>query len=144
MRSHLHGLLLILCACSTPKLYPRQPLFEQRLAPRPGYKGLTNQVCEEKSKDDTCTKWSVIVYDLADPLVRKQLRDLKFICNVAGQRFRIDGARNGLTSWTDCGFWCKYQEVDFIDMEKDMQRLINSNTVCAAQESTFGRFLFLK
>jgi hypothetical protein len=136
-------LFVLLAACSTPKIFVRQPLFEQRLAPRPGFVGLTNQVCELK-EDNKCTKWSVAVYDLKDPIVRQELIRLKFVCNVSGMRYRISPDRNGLSSWHDCGFWCKYVEVSYLDMEKDHQKLLNSNTVCASQDSDFGKFLFLR
>lgn len=128
----------------TPTIYTRQPLFDQRLAPTAGHKGLTNQVCKAWV-DDKCTQMDMVEYDLALPEVRKQLVDLKFVCNVAGVRYGVDLARPELINQKCGGFFSRSCDpVDTIDVTKDLQKLINANTVCAAQDSAYGKSLFLK
>ncbi len=140
------SLLLVLTACSSvPTIYTRQPLADQRLAPRPGFKGLTNQVCMEKDpKTEACIKMDTLEYDLTSKEIRDRLIALKFICNVNGLRFRIDGVRPGLVSNQRKNFFGGVKEFEFIDVNTGYQRLLDANTVCASQNSILGQSLFLK
>ena len=134
--------LLLLLGCSTDKIYTQQPLFDQRLAPRPGYVGLTNQVCLKK-ESGKCVEKKVDDHDLTDSAVRERLSDLKFICNVGGVRYRIAKDYPHLYSSKCKTKWfqekCEYK---WISIEYEYQKLLDANTVCAAQDSEFGRSLF--
>jgi hypothetical protein len=133
-------------ACATFGLYNRQPLFEQRLVPRPEFEGfLTNQLCV-KYEGRKCVQIDVRTYDMRDVDIRKELIHLLFICNIAGRRFRIDLARPGFIEQRQEGwvFQKKLKELEFISVVTQYKRLLNSNTVCAAQDSQFGKTLFLK
>lgn len=65
-----------------------QALVGQRLIPRPGYTGLTNQVCLEFYGPD-CIKKSIREYKLEDPKVRDAFNEFKFACHIGGKRYRI-------------------------------------------------------
>lgn len=143
-------ILLLLSACASEiPILPRGALLNQLLSPRPGHKGLTNQTCTKYEKG-ICKKMDVVDYDLSDDQIRQSLRDVKVVCNVAGRRFRICKDRPGLC--TNCekvkrflGFITgrEVYECEYIPMDTGYQRLINSRTLCAAQESPLGRSLFM-
>lgn len=138
--------VFILSGCSShdDRIYSRGPLFEQRLAVRPGHEAsLTNQTCKLR-EEGKCVEMDVKVYDMRGSEIREQLVDLKFVCNVAGVRYRIDRNAPDLVhqkcerSW----FKRKCEVVSRLSFVDDFDRLVNSATVCAAQDSAMGQVLF--
>lgn len=129
-------------ACATPQ-FEHGPLFDQLLRPRPGFEGrLTNQVQRETGPD-------VVSYDLSLPSTRNQLRQVKLICSVAGVRYRVCLDRPGLCTQTEKVkkfLFIRYKriivELDYIPVKEGYQRLLDSKTFCAAQESVVGREMF--
>jgi hypothetical protein len=140
------SLLSLIFSCASPKYYERGPLFEQRLVARPGTPGkLSNQVCRKYDSHGKCSQMDQILYDLADPLIREQLRNVKIICNVGCKRFRIDRNRPGLVSQTIKKHFLKKPELielQFIDAIKGWQHMVDAATWCAAQDSFLGRNMF--
>lgn len=65
-----------------------QALIKQRLIPRPGYKGLTNQICK-KFYGNECVERSVLEYLLEDVNIRNTLNQFKFACWMGTTRYRI-------------------------------------------------------
>lgn len=132
------------------KIYSRSALIDQILRARPGHKNLTNQICDEYRADD-CLRPNVVEYDISDPALRKTLTDLKFVCNVAGQRYEICLDKPGLCTYTEqvSKFLFivtdrKIVLLDYIPIPEKTQFLLDSNTICAAQESAFGQMMFVK
>jgi len=95
------------------------PLAKQRLIPRPGYVGLTNQVCLEWDSEK-CLKTSVKHYDVRDAEVRKTLISFGFACRIGGKRFRICDDQPG---------FCR-QESGCLEWKK---KLITRKTYCAKE-----------
>lgn len=142
--------LILLFGCSTTGVVLKRPeLKDQVLRPRPGYVDhLTNQTCGEYKKHTTkCIKWDVVKYDMNDDAVRGRLRDLKFICNVNGERFRPCPTARGLCQQTikTSGWINKKREavlLKYISFLKDYQYMIDSKVKCASQDSAEGKTLF--
>lgn len=134
-------LFFVLTSCTT--VTDHRPLAEQRLSPRPGYPGLSNQVCKKRTPFK-CEEWSIVDYDLRDPAVRKRLRDVRLICSVGGRRYRIDQRWPGLIRTETQGRWPmkKLKIVDYIDIVSGHQRLLDAKTWCASQNSLLGRSMF--
>lgn len=82
----LLGVFLVACTTSIRK-EEHNPLLKQILAPRVGYKTLTNQVinCDDKK---VCVV-SVREYDLNDQEVRNTLKELGFRCDIGGKIYFI-------------------------------------------------------
>jgi hypothetical protein len=140
--------LIFIYGCSTrnnPTL-DRGPLMRQRLQFRPGFDGLVNQTCAE-FKGEKCLKMDTKVYDLRDEDVRRQLIEVKLMCNVGGHRYRVCRETKGLCRQTEVrsGFLGLHKEIKLVDVkfqERDFQSLLNLNTWCAAQDSTLGQMMF--
>lgn len=80
--------LVVLGACaSKPRVEDHNPLLKEILAPRKGYKTLTNQVivCDLKKNCHV----DVQEYDLNDVNVRKTLKELGFRCDIGGKAYYI-------------------------------------------------------
>lgn len=139
--------LLIGCASTEREIIPQQPLLNQRLAPRPGFKGkLTNQFCVELDEKNPkiCKKSSIIEYDMNDPNVRLSLVELEFICNVAGKRYRISIDSPSLISTKYMKkLFSKKAVNEYINFNDQYDRLLNANTFCAAKNSILGQSMFL-
>lgn len=140
--------LLFLFGCSTTnnKVLDRGPLINQRLQFRPGYEGLVSQTCAE-FKGDKCLRMDRKIYDLRDEEIRKQLIEVKMICNVGGARYRVCRETKGLCrqTVTRSGFLGLSKKVTLLDVklqERDFQSLLNLNTWCASQDSTLGQLMF--
>jgi hypothetical protein len=138
-------LLLLLVCCTSTTIYTRGALFDLVLRPYPAYPyTLSNQRCVDKE----CKQTDVKSFDLSVIDDRKQLRDLKFTCNVAGERFGICHDSNGLCQLTKAAkrpcLFCERPIIVFkrLDMRDDFQFLVNSSAICAAQESFMGGVLF--
>lgn len=142
--------VLMLLGCSTPApLEVRGPLFEQRLAPRPGFVGLVNQVCIGR-KGAACDRMEEIDYDLARPEIRARLSEVRMVCNVAGDRLVVCPDKPGLCSYAEKSkrfLWIRYSrewvEARFIPIKEGYQTLLDAKTWCAAQESLLGQAMFL-
>ena len=133
-------LVQFLSSCSTSKIekYPRSNLVNQILKFRDGYDGLTNRACDKWSEDGQCIEFKVINYDLLDLETRRMLRDLKFICKIAGERFKIklEQAVFERDDFYKCGFLKLKTCVDkkIINVtEKDL--LKNAGTKCFSMSS---------
>lgn len=144
----LAALLFTNVSCSLNKVYSRGALFDTILRPYPSEPGkLVNQRCIKYEKNN-CVETDKLIFDLKNPKDKKQLIDLKFICNVAGQRFGICHEQSGLCQIGPYGkrpcLFCSRQVVilKILDIEKDFQYILNSNTICAAQDSFIGQRLF--
>lgn len=128
-------LILLLAACSSPaKEYPLPALAKQILHPLAASEGLFTTHCKRDEKGDC--KWEMLHYDLSSAEVRHHLRDLKFICKVNGDIYRIAYDRPGLIreSYRQACFLfiCgKREEVvlDYIPMTEN-QKLLDARTVC--------------
>jgi hypothetical protein len=141
---------MLLLSCSTNDIYARGALFESVLRPYPSHPNkLVNQRCAKYDKGK-CVELDHKVFDLSVWEDRKQLLDLKFICNVAGQRFGICHSDDGLCQLGPYGkrpcIFCSRPVIVLkrLDMRKDFQYIINSNAICAAQDSFIGQRLFLQ
>lgn len=141
---------LLLLSCSSPKIYSRGALFETVLKVYPSHpEKLTNQRCAKYEKGK-CVELDHQTFDLNVWADRKQLLELKFICNVAGERFGICHTDNGLCQIGPYGkrpcVFCSRQVIVIkrLDMKKDFKQILNSNTICAAQDSFMGQRLFYK
>lgn len=141
-------LLLLLIACTTSTIYNRGALFEMVLRPYPSTPNvLVNQRCV-KYERAVCVETDKLIFDLKKLEDRKQLIDLKFICNVAGERFGICHNDAGLCQIGPYGkkpcLFCSRQIVLLkrLDIEKDFQYILNSNTMCAAGDSFIGKRMF--
>lgn len=148
-RNRAIALLLFLglvgaCA-TTEKVYPRNPLAEQILRPRPGYKGLTNaaKVCKPDAAGKEVCALEVQDHDMSDAAFRLELRNLKFVCNVNERLFRIAQDYSALIRETysepKCFLWkCKERELlsqEFINFDAaGYQRMLNANTHCHSLE----------
>lgn len=139
-------LLLLISACATTStIYERGPTVQQILRPRAGYQDkLTNKRCAEKTKD-VCTKYDVKEYDLNDPLVRKMLRELKFICNVRGERYVPCPTARGLCQLRIDKRPFHKSEIKlnkYISLHDDLDFLIGADTICASIQSEVGEQMF--
>lgn len=137
-------------SCSSSSIYARGALFESVLRPYPSHAAmLVNQRCAKYEKGK-CIELDHQIFDLKKSGDKKQLVDLKFICNVAGARFGICHDSAGLCQLGPYGkrpcVFCSRQVVVIkrLDIEKDFQYILNSNAICAAQDSFIGQRLFLK
>jgi hypothetical protein len=138
MNSSLRFLIVSSClflACAAAQVYPQNPLFYQILKPRKGFDGkLTNRACLEY-KGQTCKNEQIVSYDLADKGFRDRANGLKFVCNVAGKRFKLCLDKPGLcrmTSHQDCFlFICgdKTWTEEFL-AASDYQFLLDSDVQC--------------
>lgn len=142
--------VLFLCAfllsCTTTPTYSRGALFEQILRPYPAHPNmLVNQACV-KYERGVCIQIDTVLFDLKKEEDKKQLRDLKFICKVGAERFGICFEGAGLCQMTKAKLCrlCvkKYIVIKQLDIERDFQFILNSNTLCAAQDSFIGKRLF--
>jgi hypothetical protein len=80
---------------------------------------------------------------------RQQLIDLKFVCDVGGQRFGVCADKAALCQVTTykktfLGIKVKtytavIKEISLVDK---YDQLLNANTYCAAQESDLGKEMF--
>lgn len=86
-------LLTFLVACSST--IEHSTLDKQRLAPRSSHRpNLTNKICK-KEKFKKCSEWSILTYDMKNEVVRKQLNQLGFACNLSKKRWRVCSDRPG-------------------------------------------------
>ncbi len=130
----------LLIGCSSKKDYYRNPLVKQILKPRPNHIGLTNRACE-KWNGDKCENWVVIDYDLNDAGLRKKLVELKFICKIHNNRFKICLDKAGFcrhtykkvrcNKWDKWKWFCKKKKVliKYIPIS-DYQYVLDSGTRC--------------
>lgn len=146
----LMAIFFLLSSCSTDKIYARGALFETILRPYPSHPAkLTNQRCAKYEKGK-CIELDYQAFDLNVWADRKQLLELEFVCNVAGERFGICHNDNGLCQLGPYGkrpcIFCSRNVIVIkrLDMVKDYQYLLNANTICAAQDSFMGQRLFYK
>ncbi len=141
--------LLVLVSCSSPQVLERGALFDILLRAYPGETGkLTNQRCKEYKGDD-CIAFDRLNFDLTDSVQRKQLINLKFICDVAGERFGIclDGAALcQLATYEKRVLGIVVKRYTYvrrrIDAVKEHQFFVDANTYCVAQESDLGKVMF--
>lgn len=141
----------LLLACSSNEIFHRGALFETLLRVYPSHPNmLVNQRCAKFDKGK-CIELDHQVFNLKKPEDKKQLVDLKFICNVAGERFGVCHNYAGLCKIgpygpRPCPIFCSRPVVilKYLDIEKDFKYILNSNTICAAQDSFMGQRLFYK
>ena len=134
-------LVQILSSCTTPVTYERfarNNLANQILKFRKDYEGLTNRACEEWNLDSSCKRFIVSNYDLTDLETRRLLRDLKFICKINGERFKIklEQAVFERDDFYRCGFLklktCVNKKIINVT---DKEMLINADAVCFSESS---------
>jgi hypothetical protein len=138
----------LLAACTSASVLNRGPTGSLVLRPRAGYiDKLTNRRCTE-FKHDTCLAWDTAEYDIAQADTRKLLRDLKFICNVQGERFAICENSRGLCQLKQIqtGTW-PFRKTEivlskYLSLHSNLDFLIAANTYCASFDSTVGRAMF--
>jgi len=136
------------CSTKSPEILKRGDLKDLVLKPRTGHADyLTNQTCAEYKKDtNECIKWDLVKFHLLDRPTRERLRNLKFICNVNGQRFRIcENSRGLCQQYVTKGGLFKKKEVKLVKYLSgltDYQFLIDAKTYCAAQDSKVGQAMF--
>lgn len=138
-------IIVILWGCSTTT-HKRGELFDQRVVFVSGFdKGPVNKQCDEYDGKD-CKKWNTIQYDLTDQKVRDEFFRLKFVCNVAGERFFIAKTFAGLDRLTIKNgiFSKKMIRVAYFRVPEDHYKLVNSQARCAALESINGKLMFLQ
>jgi hypothetical protein len=143
-------LLLGLSACSTGKIYERGPTKELVLRPRAGYQDkLTNKRCSERKKNtNDCISYDISEFDFNSNDVRKLLRDLKFICNVRGERFVPCPTARGLCQLKEVttGTWpFRKTEIKlnkYLSLHDDYEFLIGADTYCASIYSDVGSQMF--
>lgn len=143
-------LLFFFAACTTKPIYNRGPVKDLLLRPRAGYVGkLTNKRCSERKKrSDVCVKYDVKEFDFNDDETRALLRNLKFVCNVRGERFSPCEKSRGLCQLRrdESGIWpFRKSEVKvnkYISMVDDYQFLIEADTYCASLYSVVGQEMF--
>lgn len=129
------------CASVSPDAPPtRHILLKQILAPRAGYKTLTNQVCLNYSKDGHC-EVETVEYDLNDQAVRDRLADVEFRCRINGEIFYI--CRNkpgfchrGYDILKKFGPFVTSRKVhiEYIDINERYQFLLDSKTRCRSAQ----------
>lgn len=144
MNSHFFKLILLvssLCfGCASNRVYPRNPLVDQVIKPRPGYeRHLTNSACL-KYENGNCVNLEIKPYSLDDESFRKMANEFDFICNVGGRRFKICLDKPGFCrNWTfvKCEPWdflkifCEDIAMeDFIPID-DYNFILESNAKCA-------------
>lgn len=136
-------ILSLIFGCTTKELPSRGELFDQRVAFRSSFpEGVTNRFCEEFS-GGKCVRWNIIEYNLMRPEVRAEFYRLKFVCNVAGERYIISKDFAGLERWTLSSVFKKKKLVGAYYLPRDNQLLVNSQAWCGALESIHGRVMFL-
>ena len=101
-------LSFVISGCAGPKIYTAHPLVDQILKPRTGVEGnLTNRTCS-KYDGDRCAQENIQAYNLSDPVFRKTVNDLKFLCNIGGRRFKVCLDKPGFCRFSSdtykCGF----------------------------------------
>ena len=140
--------LVFLLSCNSDKIYSRGALFDLVIRPYPAYKNLlVNQRCIKYEKG-ICIETDILAFDLKKEADRTQLIRSKFLCNVGGQRFGICSNSAGLCQQSRIGkrpcLFCERSIVTIkkLDIEKDFQYILDSNTLCAAQDSFVGKRLF--
>ncbi len=138
-------LLLLIVSCAT--IYQRGPDSTLVIRPRAGHADkLTNQVCTKKDWLGRCKSFDIKEFDFNSDSVRKELRDLKFVCNVAGERFAVCEKSRGLCRLTrvDQGWFKPKITVvkKYYSMHDDYDFLIQSNAYCCAFDSVCGRHMF--
>lgn len=128
--------------CATlPEIVAEQPLIDQRLSFRPDHPGkMTYLVCLTKSPETgVCTEEVIHEVDLKDAGKRSQLDDMGFVCNVAGERYKVCFHAPGLCQITQaktCGgpfnLFCTSKEIvaKYLDGSDDLQKLIDANARC--------------
>lgn len=127
-------LALLLTGCGSQPVFTRGALVDQELRFRPGYTGPGHQVCLEYD-GDRCKRMDVMIYDMTRPEVREQLRALSFSCKVGEKRFRVCKDKPGFCHGTkkcELLIFCKYKEIEFIELPGEIQRLIDAGAYCAA------------
>ena len=99
-------LSLELLSCASSPQYFRSPTEKQILKFRTDSDHLTNRACASYDASQVCAQYEVIEYDLDNPQIRKALRDLDFICKIAGKRYKIDedSAQFRRDQYYGCGF----------------------------------------
>lgn len=131
----------LLSSCQTTQVkekYPRNALVNQILKFRKSKDGLTNRACEQWTEEGDCIFWHYLEYDLTNMSTRKMLRDLKFICKIAGERFKIklEQAVFERDDFYRCGFLklktCVNKKIINVT---DKEMLINADTVCFSESS---------
>jgi hypothetical protein len=122
------------------RTYDFEPLVSSILQPRPGFETLTNQRCVQHEAGK-CIEREVREYDLRDREVRRKLNELKFICNVAGERFRVAPYKAALCQYRRSGgvlgIGRKLKEHKCIGLDR-YQFLIDADTRCFQE----GRYPF--
>jgi len=88
-------------------------------------------------KNQACTNFDTITYDLKDDNVRNKLVDIGFICDIAGKRYRICREKPGYCRWEIAckhhyWYWmfaCKEHEETYIPASNH-QFLVDAKTEC--------------
>lgn len=135
-----------IAACTSTKPLERGPLSTLVLRPRAGHVGfLTNKRCVEFD-NNTCIAWDQKLFNMDDFETRRMLRELKFTCNVQGQRFVPCEKSRGLCQLRiEKGGWFKPDKVvvnKYYSMVDDYEFLIGANTYCASADSLVGQEMF--
>jgi hypothetical protein len=139
----LFCLLLLVGCVMTPRT--RQPLLDQEIRVRP--EGFVNQVCTQFDQSGKCLAMDKVIYDLTNKETRDRLIQVKLICNISGQRFRImqDEACVYRTEYQTTrrfiGIPTKKELVvlEKLCMPKDLQTLLDRKAYCAAYGSASER-----
>lgn len=144
-------LIAMCCAnCTTKPLYQRGPTVTLVLRPRKGHDGkLTNQRCAQRKKYTAeCLKFDTLEFDLTDQPTRENLRELKFVCNVRGERYvpceksiGLCQLRRNVSGW---GPWKTSDVVvnKYLSIKSDYSFLVQADTYCASLYSDVGREMF--
>lgn len=130
----IFSFLFLLSSCATSKA---SPLIEQEMRFRPGHDGPTHQWCS-KTLLGACLERSIIEYKFQDPETFERLMEVQLVCKVGEKRFRIcDGGlctTERVPTLTVFGIPWKWETkvIEKIQVPKDVQRLIDAGTYCAA------------
>lgn len=118
--------------------YSHRPLLEQIVRMRPGYKGLTHQICAERDWFGECKRMDLVEYNLQDQKVRANFVALQFRCKIGGYRYKFyDGGPYFARYKRQKKCWlCKTETV----IEKTIpmsntQYLIDAGTYCWSEQA---------
>lgn len=136
--------LLSLLSCASQQKYEVSDLKDRILKFRTGFTGLTYNACVRWDSHNNCEEFQVKEYSLDDAGGRRAFNEMKFVCYLAGKRYKICMDKAGLCHRyrVSCGFlgMDRCWREDYIEAKSNNQFLVDSGCRCFSTD-TWGESL---
>jgi hypothetical protein len=128
-------------SCGSVQEYQNVPLIQRVLRVLPSHPDrLTNRACL-RYENGACTNWDVSTYSLEDAATRDLLVRLRFVCQVAGERFKVCPDRPGFCQYTYVKKWAlapRKLVIKYVPLSPSEFHVSAATTCLNESENSFG------